>query len=123
MSQSLAEHPHIMARPADELRHFLFTAGMRYCERVRKEFADMTKPIAFARSGESCLLGKRTAEIRTRVPDETEEILTVKARGVGMALSEYVCWKLMIDAHGIGHVSKLQNERLARIAGNGSEKG
>lgn len=80
----------------------------------------MAKP-AFSRSGESCLLGKRTAEIRSRVPDETEEILTRKAREVGMALSEYVCWKLMIEAHGLEHVRKLQTERLSVIAGTGKK--
>ena len=77
----------------------------------------------FSRSGESCLLGKRTEEVRSRVPGETIDVLNRQAREVGMSLSEYVCWKLMIEAHGFDHVAKLQSQRLAVIAGNGKEKG
>lgn len=77
---------------------------------------------SFSRSNESCVFGKCTAELRCRVPEETEEILVKKARDAGFAtLSEYLRMKALIDAHGFDEVSKLQQARLKSIAGIGKE--
>lgn len=71
-----------------------------------------------SRSGESSPLGKRTFELpKTKVPEETAEILMQRAKAVGMSLSEYLCWQSMIAAHGLEHVESLMRQRLAVVAG------
>lgn len=89
-----------------------------------QEFVDMAKTALFSRSGNSCILGKCTAELpKVRIPDETLEILNRNARGAGMTLVEYLRWKALIDAHGFDFVNKMQQDRLRVIAGNGELKG
>jgi hypothetical protein len=75
--------------------------------------------VAFSRSGESCLLGKCTAELpKVRVPEETLEILQRKAREAGFgSLVEYQRMKALIDAHGLDTIQRLQQNRLNLIAG------
>lgn len=77
---------------------------------------------AFSRSNRSCLLGGRTQDVRTKVPVETEEILRSMARSAGYgALTEYVADVLMIHAHGLDTVAKLQMQRLQGAARKGQE--
>lgn len=80
--------------------------------------------VAFARSPDTCLLGKRTAELpKLKVPEETKEILERRAKAAGMTLTEYMTWNALIHAHGIDEVEKLQVERLRVVAGMGDESG
>lgn len=77
--------------------------------------------MAFSRSQESCIFGKCTAEMRFRVPEDTEEILIKKSREAGFAtLSEYLRMVVLIQAYGLGEVQRLQQERLNSIAGLGN---
>ena len=79
---------------------------------------------AFSRSPDTCVLGKRSAELpKLRVPEETKEILEERAKRAGMTLTEFMTWRAMIDAHGIETVQKLQAERLKVVAGTVRERG
>lgn len=75
----------------------------------------------FARSPDSSPFGKRTAELRCRVDEETEELLTRRAREEGMSLGEYIGLRLMIEAHGLERVQSVYADRLIRIAGIGKQ--
>lgn len=82
----------------------------------------MAERPAFSRSGETCLLGKCTAELpKVRIPEETLEILSAKAKRLGMSLVEYQRWKALIDAHGEETIRKMQDERIRVIAGKGEK--
>lgn len=77
--------------------------------------------MSFSRSQESCIFGKCTAEVRFRVPEDTEEILIKKSREAGFAnLSEYMRMVSLIQAHGLDEVQRLQQARLNSIAGIGN---
>lgn len=84
--------------------------------------ADGEDKVLFARSSEACLLGKCTAELRFRVPEDTEALLLAKSRAAGFAtLAEYLRMKALIDAHGLDTIQKIQQDRLNFIAGIGKE--
>lgn len=74
-----------------------------------------------SRSGSSSTLGKLSAEIKTRVSEETHEALEHEARAAGMSLSEFVRELLLIRAHGIDMVRSLYADRLKLVAGIGQE--
>lgn len=80
---------------------------------------------AFSRSGETCIFGKCTAELpKVRVPDETAEIIRRKAIDSGYSsVTEYLKQLILINAHGLDTVLRLQQERIAKIAKSGDEKG
>lgn len=79
---------------------------------------------AFSRGTESNLIGKCTAELpKVKVPEETWEILTRRAKSAEMTLTEYLRMRAMIDAHGFETVSRMQGDRLRVVAGMGDEKG
>lgn len=80
---------------------------------------------AFSRTGESCVFGKCTAELpKVRVPDETAEIIRRKAVDAGFpTVTEYIKHLILINAHGLDTVLRLQQERIAKIATSGDEKG
>lgn len=75
----------------------------------------------FARSGESCIFGKCTSEIRFRVPDEAEERAIIKANEAGISLAEFSRMAFLIGVYGIDEVIRVQNERLKIIAGIGNK--
>lgn len=76
-----------------------------------------------ARTGQSCPLGKLTAEVKVRVPEETRDELERQARQAGLGLSEFLREILLIRAHGIDMVRRLYEERLALVAGIGTKSG
>lgn len=77
-----------------------------------------------SRVGFSNPLGKLTAELpKTKVPEETKEILERKARAAGMGLSEYLRELAMINAHGQEYVESLYLERVRVVANSGEERG
>lgn len=82
----------------------------------------MKSSTVFMRGKDSCVLGKRTAELpKAHVPEETKEIIERKAKVAGMSVAEYLAWVAMIHAHGLATVKKLQDERLQVLATMGEE--
>jgi hypothetical protein len=78
----------------------------------------------FARSGHSSVLGGFTAEIpKLKIPEETKEILDREARKAGLNTSEFCKYVLMVRAHGQETLIRLEQERLAVVAGKGDERG
>jgi hypothetical protein len=76
-----------------------------------------------SRSGQTSPLGKLTAELKTRVAEDTRDELERQAREAGMVLGEYIREVLMIRAHGIEMVRSLYDARLSLVAGIGPESG
>lgn len=77
------------------------------------------RPPAFSRSDRSCILGKRTADVRTKVPEETAEGIRRLAIEAQMTESEFVAEVLMLRVHGEETMRSLALERLAVVAGKG----
>lgn len=81
-----------------------------------------SKPIALHRTGASNPFGKLTAQIpKLKIPEETHDILEREARLAHMTLSEFVRNLLMVRAHGVEVVAKVQESRLRVVAGLGAE--
>lgn len=70
-----------------------------------------------SRNGTTSPLGKLSAEIKVRVPEDTREALEQQARSAGMGLSEFIREMLLIRAHGMDMVRRLYEDRLAMVAG------
>lgn len=79
---------------------------------------------AFARSGNTSVLGKRTAEFpKFKGHEETLEEANRLARDAGIPLTEWLFNLVMIRVHGIEVVQKMHEERLQVIAGIGANSG
>lgn len=74
-----------------------------------------------ARTGSTSPLGKLSAEIKVRVPEDTRDVLERQAREAGLGLSEFLRELLLIRAHGIDMVRSLYDTRLAMVAGTGPD--
>ena len=81
----------------------------------------MSKPTpevpAFSRGGRSCILGKRTVPLHTKVSEETAEELRKLAHEAGMSISEFTAEVLMVRAHGPAEMERLLRDRLAVVSG------
>lgn len=65
-----------------------------------------------------------TAEIpKLKVPEETKETLEQLSREAGMTLSEFCKSVLMVRAHGVDMMLRLERERLTVVAGMGKDEG
>lgn len=73
---------------------------------------------SLSRNGSTSPLGKLSAEIKVRVPEDTREELEKQAREAGMGLSEFIREMLLIRAHGLDMVRRLYEDRLAMVAGS-----
>ncbi|MEZ7524034.1 ribbon-helix-helix protein, CopG family [Burkholderia vietnamiensis] len=76
-----------------------------------------------ARPRSSSALGKLTADIKTRVDDDTRDELDRLACEAGMGLSEFLRELVMVRVYGRDHVVRLHRTRLAMVAGIGPEEG
>lgn len=76
----------------------------------------MTKPL-FSRSGRTCVIGKKTVPKHTKIPEETNEIITRLAREADMSDSEFICEVLMMRAHGEETIRSLHDKRMSVVSG------
>lgn len=77
-----------------------------------------------SRSGESSPLGKLTFEVpKTKLDEQTGEVVTKRRQALGLSLSEYVRLVLQVHAHGVDHLNSLQRARLEVVARMGKEIG
>ena len=83
----------------------------------------MTTSLSLSRSGHSSPLGKSTAVVKSKVPEETKEALEREARSAGMSLSELLREILIARAHGIDVLRSLYEQRLSVVSSTGPERG
>ena len=77
---------------------------------------------SFSRNGSTNPLGKLTAEIpKFKVPEEVKDELEREAAKAGLGLTEFVREICIIRALGKEKVVSLYTERVAVVAGKGSE--
>lgn len=67
-------------------------------------------------------LGKCTADVKSKVPEETKELLEIEARKAGMTLSEFLREICIARAHGVEMLRSLYEQRIAVVSGSGPEK-
>ncbi len=76
------------------------------------------KTPAFSRSIPSPLIGTYDAQLPAiRVHSETKRILDRLAHEAGLPLNEFVRLLVMVRAHGVAEVAKVQESRLAVVSG------
>ncbi|WP_045454300.1 hypothetical protein [Caballeronia cordobensis] len=78
--------------------------------------------MARGRTGFSSPLGKLTAEVRTKVDEDTRDELERIATDAGMGISEFVRELVLIRVYGRDHVARLHRARLSLVAGVGMEE-
>jgi hypothetical protein len=67
-------------------------------------------------------IGKLTSEIKVRVDDETRDELDRLASDAGMDLSQFLRELVLIRVYGRAHIARLQERRLAMVAGIGHDE-
>lgn len=76
------------------------------------------KPPAFSRAIPSALIGTYDDQLPAiRVHSETKRILDRLAHEAGLPLNEFVRLLVMIRAHGVDEVAKVQAHRLSVVSG------
>lgn len=82
---------------------------------------EQEETLRLARSGNSCPIGKYTAEVKTLVPEDTKDALTALAFAANKNISEYVRNIIMAHVHGQAHMLRLQHQAMNGSAGIGTE--
>lgn len=82
----------------------------------------MAKPALFSRSGNTCVIGKKTVPRHTKIPGETDDILVRLALEADMTISEFICEVLMVRAHGEETIASLHARRLSVVSGKAPQK-
>mgnify|MGYP003385075741 CR=1 FL=1 len=80
---------------------------------------DNDDPPLNSRSGTSNPFGKCTEEVKARIPYEIKEGFARIAHELGMNESELLRELVMLRVIGVDGVRRLNDERLALVAGNG----
>jgi hypothetical protein len=79
---------------------------------------------ALSRSCQSSPLGKRTADLRIRVPEATREELELLYRAAGYSsAAEYLAEVVICHVHGPDALRSLYEARVQAVAGKGRERG
>lgn len=82
-----------------------------------------SQPPAFSRSGTSSAFGKRTEDAKTKLAPITKEELRRLWGDLGYQTeSEFLAHLIEIRVHGLQHVETIAKDRLAAVAGIGTER-
>ncbi|MFP4895160.1 hypothetical protein [Paraburkholderia sp. EG304] len=75
-----------------------------------------------ARGTTSNAIGKLTAEVKTKIPEDEKEALERIAFEAGLNVAEFLREMIMIRIHGRDHVVRLHRARLNVVAGIGPDE-
>lgn len=79
------------------------------------------KPV-LSRSGESSLCGgKRTAEAKTKLDEETKAMAESRAKSLGMSLSEWLRDLIIVNTRGEQYLRSVYDRRVRGVATKGHE--
>lgn len=79
--------------------------------------------IAFSRSAQPSLFGKRTVDVRSKVAPETADALERLWRSLNFQTeSEFLAQLIETRVHGVDHVMTVHRQRVLAVAGKGNER-
>lgn len=82
----------------------------------------MSEPL-LSRSGTSCPFGKLRTEVKTKVDDDTADMVAKEARNAGMTVSEWLRDLVLLRVRGEDYLRSVYERRVAAVLGKGPERG